>query len=434
MPQPQDDDLSPSLPHALRWLFFDLNSYFASVEQQDQPRLRGRPIAVVPSMTDATSAIAASYEAKAYGIKTGTKIYEAKRLCPDLVCVPARHELYVDYNARIFAEVERHIPIEQACSIDEAACRLMRNERGVAAATAIARNIKQGLRDNVGDHIRCSIGLAQNMFLAKTATDMQKPDGLVILPPNNYQERLFTLKLSDLCGIGGNIERRLNRAGIHTVCDLWHAQPKRVRQIWGSVAGEIFWYRLHGHDIEDKPTKKSVVGHSRVLDPELRSSDQAYLIAKQLAAKACSRLRRYKLYARKFSLSVRLVGEKGGRGLVWANETSFLPSQDDFVVLRSLDRFWRQMQRQTRKAPLLKVSVTLHDLYEPEETTLDLFDCAERSERKQCDTRLSEAMDALNKRYGARTVTLGLYPRTAAGYVGTKIAFSRIPEKDEFRE
>jgi len=425
-------DVTLTAPGTLRWLFFDLNSYFASVEQQDNPDLRGKPIAVVPSMTDATCAIAASYEAKAYGIKTGTRIYEAKKMCPHLICVSARHDVYVAYHNRIFDEVERHLPVEKRCSIDEGACRLMRNERDPDQAVAIAKQIKQGLAANIGPALRCSIGIAQNMFLAKVASDMQKPDGLVVLSPNAYKHRLFAMELREFCGIGENMQCRLNRAGIHTVAQLWHAEPKHVRKIWGGVAGEVFWYRLHGHDIPDKPTQKRVVGHSRVLDPALRQSDKAYLIAKQLTVKACTRLRRYNLYARKFSASVRTVGRKGERGLTWANETSFAASQDNFVVLQALERFWEQMQHDTRKAPLLKVSVTLHDLYERQATTLDLFDSPERSHRKAHDIRLSQAMDSLNRRFGAQTVTLGLYPKTAAGYVGTKIAFSRVPEKDEF--
>ena len=319
-------DMTLSAPGTLRWLFFDLNSYFASVEQQDNPDLRSKPIAVVPSMTDATCVIAASYEAKAYGIKTGTKIYDAKKMCPGLICVAARHDVYVAYHERIFDEVERYLPVEKRCSIDEGACRLMNNEHDPHQAVAIAKQIKQGLADNVGPAIRCSIGIAQNMFLAKVASDMQKPDGLVVLPPNDYKDRLFAMELCDFCGIGANMQRRLNRAGIHTVAQLWHADPKHVRKIWGGVAGEVFWYRLHGHDIADKPTQKRVVGHSRVLDPALRQSDKAYLIAKQLTIKACTRLRRYNLYARRFSVSVRTLSHKGGRGLKWADETSFAAS------------------------------------------------------------------------------------------------------------
>src|SRR5690606_9620292 len=115
--------------HSLKWLFLDLNSFFASVEQQETPALQGKPVAVVPMMTDSTCAIAASYEAKAYGIKTGTKIYEAKKMCPALRCVLARHDIYTAYHRRIFAEVENHLPVTRICSIAEAACRLLGNER-----------------------------------------------------------------------------------------------------------------------------------------------------------------------------------------------------------------------------------------------------------------------------------------------------------------
>ncbi|NQX79504.1 MAG: impB/mucB/samB family protein, partial [Hyphomicrobiaceae bacterium] len=386
------------------------------------------------SMTDSTSAIAVSYEAKAYGVKTGTKIYDAKKMCPDLICVLARHDVYVAYHERIFDEIERYLPVEKRCSIDEGACRLMTNEREPYQAVAIARQIKQGLADNIGPAIRCSIGIAQNMFLAKVASDMQKPDGLIVLPPNDYKDQLFAMDLRDLSGIGANIQRRLNSAGINTVEQLWHTEPKHLRKIWGSVAGEVFWYRLHGHDIADKPTRKRVVGHSRVLDPALRQSDKAHLIAQQLTVKACARLRRYNLYARRFAVSVRTLGHQRSRGLKWVNETSFSASQDNFIVLKALTRLWGQMQQDTLKAPLLKVSVTLYDLYQPQDTTLDLFDSSERSHRKDHDIRLSRAMDVLNKRFGAQTVTLGLYPKTAAGYVGTKIAFSRVPEQDEFLE
>src|SRR4051812_17537034 len=101
-----------------RWLYIDFNSYFASVEQQLDPSLRGKPVAVVAVETDSTCAIAASYEAKAYGVKTGTPVHEAKKMCPGLICVLARHEKYVEYHHRILKEVDRHIPITMVCSID----------------------------------------------------------------------------------------------------------------------------------------------------------------------------------------------------------------------------------------------------------------------------------------------------------------------------
>ena len=126
MPPSSEHGFNP--PNGLRWLYVDFNSYFASVEQQLAPRLRGKPIAVVPVETDSTCAIAASYEAKAFGIKTGTPIYEAKKMCPNLICVLAGHEQYVDFHDRILDEIDHHIPVTAVCSIDEMACKLMKNE------------------------------------------------------------------------------------------------------------------------------------------------------------------------------------------------------------------------------------------------------------------------------------------------------------------
>jgi DNA polymerase-4 len=220
----------------LKWLFFDLNSYFASVEQQERKELRGKPVAVVPMNTDSTCAIAASYEAKAYGVKTGTMIYEAKKMCPDLICVEARHEL--------------------KCSIDEAAFLLIGREREQENAIKLADNIKQGIWDNVGRAINCSIGIAPNVFLAKIASDMQKPNGLTLLTDENLPERLFDLRLTDLPGINVNMERRLHKAGIYSVEKFYHLAPKQARSIWGSVNGERFWYSLHGYDLPIQETKK----------------------------------------------------------------------------------------------------------------------------------------------------------------------------------
>jgi DNA polymerase-4 len=418
--------MSRFLPSSeLKWLFFDLNSYFASVEQQDRPELRGKPIAVVPMMTDSTCAIAASYEAKAYGIKTGTKIYEAKRLCPHLQCIPARHDIYVDYHHRVFDELENHLHVTKVCSIDEAACQLLGSERQSENAVKLAHKIKAGICENVGSSIRCSIGIASNAYLAKIATEMQKPDGLVVLEPNNYKHKLFKLKLRDLTGINVNMERRLNKSGVSTVEQFWNLSPKHARKIWGSVGGERFWYKLHGYDVPDRETQKSVVGHSRVLDPAIRNPEKAYAITNQLTVKAATRLRRYGLYARRFSLQVRTMDR-----MRWTDDCSFAPTQDNFTFIKTLEDMWQRMLWDTGNADLMKVSISIYDLYKPEEVTLDLFDT--RQPQPALNNVLSETMDTINKRYGANAIHVGSCPKTSAGYVGTKIAFTRVPEKAEF--
>ena len=154
---------------SLRWLYVDFNSYFASVEQQLRPELRGKPIAVVPVETDSTCAIAASYEAKAFGVKTGTMIHEAKRLCPGLVCVLARHECYVEFHHRLIEEIERHIPVTAVCSIDEVACRLMDNEISLERSTAIAQSIKSGIANNIGPYSAAQSALRRTAISQKSA-------------------------------------------------------------------------------------------------------------------------------------------------------------------------------------------------------------------------------------------------------------------------
>lgn len=418
----------------LKWLFFDLNSYFASVEQQENPALRGRPVAVVPMKTDSTCAIAASYEAKAYGVKTGTKIYEAKKMCPELICVEARHKIYTDYHHRIFAELENHIPVTKVCSIDEGACRLLGREQRPDNARALAGRIKQGIWQNVGSHINCSIGIAPNRFLAKVASDMEKPNGLTILTPDKLPAALFTLKLTDLPGINVNMERRLNRAGIYSVRQFYELAPKQARSIWGSVNGERFWYALHGYDFEEAETQKRVIGHSRVLDPATRAPDRAFTITQRLTVKAASRLRRYNLYAGEFALKVRATtGEKWGSALR-LNE----PAQDNFSFLAALQELWNLMLAELphRDLRLHKTSIALYNLYEVQNITPDLFSytgTAQTVQKHAKNNALSEAMDKINNRYGQTALQMGLTGKDQAN-IGTKIAFTRIPDSAEFME
>src|SRR5215472_7587872 len=151
-------------PPTVNWLFVDLNSYFASVEQQDRPELRGKPVRVVPMLADTTCCIAASYEAKAFGVRTGTIVADARRMCPDIVLVEGRHELYVEYHHRVVEAVESCLPVTTVCSIDEMACRLMGRERPLLAAMDLARKVKARIRDRVGDCLRSSVGLATNRY------------------------------------------------------------------------------------------------------------------------------------------------------------------------------------------------------------------------------------------------------------------------------
>lgn len=411
----------------LKWLFLDLNSYFASVEQQENPALRGRPVAVIPADTDYTCAIAASYEARLYGVKTGTMIYDAKKMCPGLVCVPARHDKYVEYHNRILAEIVKHTPIEKVWSIDELSSRLPPNKRNPERAAEVAHKIKKGLRENLGPAITCSIGVAPNSLLAKIAADMKKPDGLTIIPQENLPGPLLDLRLTDIPGIGPNMEKRLINAGITDIRRLWDLAPKHARKIWGGVQGERFWYWLHGYDFAAPATGNVMIGHSRVLDPALRRPDKTRLMARRLLVKATYRLRRKDLYASSLSFSARTTA-----GYRWAADTKFPAAHDPFTFMKHLENLWNAMMAEFHGGPPLefkKISVVLHGLRRADEITGDLFAASVRNPRHEA---LAAALDHLQDKYKKETVWLGVVPKTLSGYVGTKIAFSRVPEPEEF--
>jgi DNA polymerase-4 len=230
--------VDPAKQPRLRWLFLDLNSYFASVEQELQPRLRNRPIAVVPVMADTTCCIAASYEAKAFGVRTGTQVGDAKRLCPGIELVEARHEMYVGYHNKIVEAVESCVPVSSVMSIDEMACSLLGREQPLVAALDLARRVKETIKREVGSTLRCSVGLAPNRYLAKIASDMEKPDGLVALTPDILKPALQNLVLRDLPGVGARTEKHLHARGIRTMEQLLELDREALSDVWGGVGGE----------------------------------------------------------------------------------------------------------------------------------------------------------------------------------------------------
>lgn len=424
-------------PRPLRWLFLDLNSYFASVEQQLNPALRGKPVLVAPVDSDTTVAIAASIEAKRFGITTGTPVWEAKRLCRDLLITPARHEKYVEFHEAIVAEIWRHIPVTKVCSIDEVACRLLDNENSVEAAIALAHRIKEGILANVGECLTSSVGIAPNKLLAKLASDMQKPDGLVVLDSATLPQRLYDLQLRDISGIGANMERRLAREGINDIRQLCERRPREAGTAWGGTNGDRLWYLLHGVDLPERATQSRSIGHSHVLSPGKRGIVPVRLTARRLALKAASRLRRKAYRARLLVLHARFEDDKSS----WRVSARLPATQDSFVVLATLESLFPKLVAVGRDRPgdfqIRMVGVTLCEL-EPvggeQDSLFALLDPDDPLARETRTLALSRAMDRINERFGRNAVSLGPQNGTRIDRVGTKIAFGRIPDLDEFHE
>ena len=213
--------------------------------------------------------------------------------------------LFVEYHHKILTEINKYIPIEIIASIDEVACKLIGKECQEYQARQLAKTIKKGLEKNIGEYIRCSIGIAPNRFLAKTASNLEKPNGLQILYSKDVPKRIKHFKLSDLTGIGRAMEYRLHTSGILSIEELYTISPKHMRKLWGNVHGERFWYMLRGTEIPTETTQRTTIGHSHVLDPKLRKTDSAKLVMNRLLLKAASRLRRLQYYTSSINISFR---------------------------------------------------------------------------------------------------------------------------------
>ena len=420
-------------PEHVNWLFLDMNSYFASVEQEVRPELRGKPTAVVTVDVDSTVCIAASYEAKRYGVSTGTQLGEAKKLCPELLVVEARHQLYVEYHEKIKKAVEDNcLHISKIVSVDEMECRLLGRERQLENAQALAQKVKQTIR-GVGKTLRCSIGLAPNRFLAKVASNMKKPDGLVTLTQSQLPQVLFSLKPRDLPGIGERMEQRLHKLGIRTLEQLWQLDMDQMTQLWGGVLGTRFWLKLRGHDFDDRESQTSSISHQHVLPPELRTREQAAAVGKKLLHKAAVRLRQARLWTSGMVIYVLFSKSKSEQDTpdgywmhygrpVWEANLRFPSCQDTMTLVNVFQDAWKQCPDDR---PVM-VSVALVDLLPEDMRNLTLFD--EMYGGWKFD-RLAEVMDKINAKYGSTALYLGGIHdvRQAAP---PRIAFKSIPDMD----
>ena len=405
--------MNPLCPKSLlRVLFVDLNGYFAGVEQMLRPELRGRPVAVAAVKAANTACIAVSYEAKRCGIKTGTPVAEAKRLCPSLVVLEARPPVYVRVHHQIRAAVESCLPVEAVESIDEMYGRLIGVERHEPRAVQIANDVKRAIREQVGQCLTCSVGLAPNRFLAKVATNMQKPDGLVVIRQGDLPDVLHRLELTDLPGIARNMEARLNRWGIRTVKQLCEQSESSLRGAWGSVVGRMWWHWLRGLEWDRPPTRRASVGHSHVLPPAFRNEEGARAVMVRLVHKAAARLRFIGYYAKRMNVYVSFTYREEG----WSCDVDLGLTQSTRLMVLAFADLWRHRPMGTPT----QVAVTLHGLVPRGCATLPLF--AEEYRDAACDRVFDEA----NTRFGPQTVYFAAM-MAARGTAPTRISFTHVP-------
>ncbi|MDQ3617459.1 MAG: hypothetical protein M3374_01820, partial [Pseudomonadota bacterium] len=392
--------------------------------------MRGRPVGVLPVMAATTCCIAASREAKDCGVKTGTPAWEALERCPDIMLVEARPARYIELHHQLMAAIEDCIPIHgKPLSIDEVACRLIGRERERDNAVAIARKIKQTLIERqFSPAIRCSIGIAPNTFLAKTATEMAKVDGLTVLEPGDLPQALHRLELNDLCGIGPSMGLRLRKAGIDTVAQLCAAPRQYLRAVWGGIEGERFWAQLRGIEPSPRACKPPAsVGHSHVLGPPMRTPEGMRSVLFKLLAKAAMRMRREACLAQGMAIRIRFVGVEAR----YSRDIRFAALDDTPTLLLQLGQALEPLLRAAKSGrwqlvhnPPLSVAVTLVGL-QPEATdTRSLFGQRPRSQA------LTQLLDSVNGRYGNNRLYFAAMQNALSQQAAPmRIPFSHIPQK-----
>ncbi|MCA0432804.1 MAG: type VI secretion protein ImpB [Proteobacteria bacterium] len=412
------------LPETIERLYLDFDGFFASVEQQADKALRGRPVGVVPFLnTNRTCVIACSREAKAAGCTNIMTVDEAKAQCPDILLVPMKPDLYRRAHNALLAEIETVIPIDAVKSIDELTCRLDAKQRkfpeGVAAA------IKWAIAEGVGKVVTCSIGFAANRQLAKIACKQDKPDGVTIWHPQMMPGPLLKVPLEDIPGVGSRMRKRLAELQVYDTAALLRMQPKHMRKVWGGVIGERLWYALHGYDIQAPATDRGMFGHGRVLPPESRNLDAAYELARLLLVKAARRLRRDGYYCS--GLLVWLSIKDG----TWSEHKTMPMVRDDAAVLQALADIWELARKKLKASTVIfRIGVTLTELTPASERQLDLL-LDDDAERRRWEA-VTQATDAINSRFGKTMVSVGPWLPPAGGHAGGKIAFTRIPSAEDF--
>ncbi len=359
-----------------RRLFIDFDSFYASVEQQDNPEYRDKPVIVVPVVSDYTCAIAASYQAKRLGVKTGTRVKTAKEKIPGLFVCGARPKRYVEVHNQIVEILSQHFKKVQVLSIDEMACEI--DEDDDFDCEMIAALLKLDIQERLGEHITCSIGVAQNVFLSKVAADMDKPNGFTALG-QKAQEQLKTLGLTDLPGIAEKMEARLNKSRIKTIEDLFNTEELKLKKAWGSIIGARWYHMIRGslqcdYGLSDNEIPKSF-GHTHVLPPDKRDDAGSFEVFEALLFKGLERLNKHRIGAKRVSIYLSWRNtETKRRGTYKKSSPIAIASMDYTYWSMIANELWKQIPQLDLKAIPLLVGIRFTRTVKQEDINLQLFD------------------------------------------------------------
>lgn len=365
-------------------IHLDINSCFATIEQQANPNLRGKPIAVAAYTTNSGCILTASVTAKKMGIKTGMRVGEAKQIYPRLTVLLPDPPKYRFVHNKILKILKRYSPKVTPKSIDEFTFASIANNQWL-----MANEIKQKIREEVGEYITVSIGISTNRYLAKIASNLQKPDGLSEININNFKEVFSKLKLIDLPGIKKGNSARLKLYDIKTVNEFYNAPIWKLKLAFGGIGG-LYWHtRIHGYEIDDFKSTRKTYGNSYA--PPLNKANLKLEILSKLCQKTGSRLRNAGLVAEGIHLSISF--RDGGywhKGIKTKN-----------IIFESSDIYKEAVNllSQSPSSGLPRViAVNVFGLQSKKNLQLNIFSDVIKK------TKLSSAIDIINNKWGLYTI------------------------------
>lgn len=380
-------------------LHLDMNSYFAAMEQQAYPNLRGKPIGVAgKGKGERTVIVGASIEAKRFGLYSGIPSWEAKKLCPELIIVPANYSRYLYTSRKLFGLLERFSPTVEVFSIDEGFIELP-EACSWEDARCLALQMKQLVKNQIGEWLSCSVGISYGRTLAKLASELEKPDGLVVIRPEDFPDIAEVTAIEKLCGIGWRLRPRLNQLGVTTIAELGRTPRQTLVTIFGEYTGTWLWEIGNGVDsrrlrsFHDLPQEKSI-SHAYTLPQNISSYHDARRVLLLLSERVGARLRRKNLMTRSVSLYVRYQDRSGWSGRLTKKE-SFL---DGYRIYRLADEL---LTRAAIQQPIRLLSVAVTDLSQQKEISQLLFPDDQKIEQAV------RAVDEINHRYGEMTIFRG---------------------------
>jgi len=335
-------------------MYIDMNSYFASCEQQRHPELRGKPLGVVTYDSPNAAVIAASIEAKRFGLKSGMRLRECRELCPDLLTISTHPAWYRQIHVDVMAILRKYCDDVIPRSIDEAVANFHSYRLVYNDLTAVARQIKADIAEKY-DYLKCSIGIAPNTFLAKIGTELQKPDGLVVITPDNVDEKLATMKLTDLPGIASKNERRLLMIGIRNPVEMRHSSPTLLRKAFGGVVGDYWHRRLNFAEVDmySRAENRTMSATRTMSSQQVRDPQQLESMLISLCTRLEQRMVKNSMFCREVSFSIRYRDDSR-----WETAVKFAEPVQDAMEMRSYILERMHQHERSRDIKLLSDKVT----------------------------------------------------------------------------